>query len=535
MTVSGRSYSTGSALRELLKKGDSMNKNIILIFILIVFCSFSFAQVVNGDTLTVDGKKILKIWGTHYERGYAHGYLLGENIKEIYEEYIIGFFFGNNATLYVSCRDFFIQSFGVENKFHDEAEGMIDGIQNSGISLYSSVLNRDLDEIDILLSNSIVDIAALGEENFTNRFGCSSLSSWGQNTILDPELNGFLIITRNLDWMPHPTLLDNHLLIVQFPSEPDEINWLSFTFAGMFGALSAINENGVAAFLNMGNYNNHPNLNTFHPIFFTIRNGIEANDYNGDSQIDPYDIASAISDKYQLSGSIVHSTDETFGIVVECNNENGVEIRDDSYNTIIPEEHLIATNHFRILYSPVYCNRYANIADSLDANALMNVERSWNLLGGAAGVSHNLHTIEFAPTLNLIKWSTAQTGIPAYQLEPTVFDTQELFTLNVSADPDFQQQFYITSSYPNPFYSSTKISFFTAEDTKDTEISIYNIKGQKIRQYSIFNPSNAGQVFQSSIVWDGTDNNGNPVVSGVYLYKFETKYESECGKLILLK
>ena len=503
-------------------------KNMLLIFILIVFCSICFAQIVNGDTLTVDGKKILKIWGTHSERGYAYGYLMAENIKEVFEGYVLGSLFFNSTTIYTNARNYFIGNFEVEQKYINESIAMINGIQAAGVSIFCSILNRDLDEIDILLSNSIVDIAALGEENFTNRFGCSSLSSWGQNTIQDPDLNGQLVITRNMDWMPHPTLLNNHLLIVQFPSEPDEISWLSFTFAGMLGALSAINENGVAAFMNMGNYNNHPNLNTFHPIFFTIRNGIEANDYNGDSQIDPYDIASAISDKYQLSGFIVHSTDEYFGIVVECNNENGVEIRDDSDNTIIPEEHLAATNHFRKLYSPVYCNRYANIADSLNTNSLMNVERSWNLLGEAAGVYHNLHTIEFAPTLNLIKWSTAQTGIPAYQLEPTLFDLQELFTLNVSADPDFQQQISILSSYPNPFYSSTTISFSAAQTLPFVNLEIYNIKGQKVRQYSIFNN-------QSSIVWDGTDNNGNSVVSGVYLYRFETKYKSEYGKLILLR
>lgn len=508
-----------------------MNKNIILIFILIIFSSFCFAQVVNGDMLTVHGKKILKIWGTHSERGYAYGYLMAENIKEVFEGYVLGSLFFNSTTLYTNARNYFISNFEVEQKYINESIAMINGIQAAEVSIFCSILNRDLDEIDILLSNSIVDIAVLYEENFTNRFGCSSLSSWGQNTIQDPDLNGQLVITRNMDWMPHPALLNNHLLIVQFPSEPDEINWLSFTFAGMLGALSAINENGVAAFMNMGNYNNHPNLNTFHPIFFSIRNGIEANDYNGDSQIDPYDIASAISDKYQLSGSIVHSTDEYFGIVVECNNENGVEIRDDSDNTIIPEEHLAATNHFRKLYSPVYCNRYANISDSLNANSLMNVERSWNLLGGAAGINTNLHTIEYAPSLNLIKWSTAQTGIPAYQLEPTVFDSQELFTLNVSTDPDFQQQFSIVSSYPNPFYSSTTISFSAAQTLPFGILEIYNIKGQKIKQFKIEN----SKLKIGKVIWDGTDSNGNSVVSGVYLYRFETKYESECGKLILLK
>ena len=76
-----------------------MNKTKILILVLIIFSSFCFAQVVNGDTLTVDGKKILKIWGTHSERGYAYGYLMAENIKDVFEGYVLGSLFYNSATL----------------------------------------------------------------------------------------------------------------------------------------------------------------------------------------------------------------------------------------------------------------------------------------------------------------------------------------------------------------------------------------------------------------------------------------------------
>ena len=60
-----------------------MKRIVFLIFILMILSSFCFAQIVNGDTLTVQGEKILKIWGTHYERGYATGYLLGDYNKLI--------------------------------------------------------------------------------------------------------------------------------------------------------------------------------------------------------------------------------------------------------------------------------------------------------------------------------------------------------------------------------------------------------------------------------------------------------------------
>ncbi|MEA3475522.1 MAG: HEAT repeat domain-containing protein [Candidatus Cloacimonadota bacterium] len=70
-------------------------------------------------------------------------------------------------------------------------------------------------------------------------------------------------------------------------------------------------------------------------------------------------------------------------------------------------------------------------------------------------------------------------------------------------------------NFPNPFHSSTTISFFLQPrelGAKSTEIKIYNIKGQLIKQVSIDN-------HQSSIVWNGKDESGNQLSSGIYLYQ----------------
>jgi len=83
-------------------------------------------------------------------------------------------------------------------------------------------------------------------------------------------------------------------------------------------------------------------------------------------------------------------------------------------------------------------------------------------------------------------------------------------------------------NYPNPFNPSTTISFsLTAKNAKDAKIEIFNLKGQKIRQYSIFNN-------QSSIVWDGTDENNKPVSSGIYLYQLKVDEKKIAMKKCLL-
>ncbi|NQV17538.1 MAG: T9SS type A sorting domain-containing protein [Armatimonadetes bacterium] len=89
-------------------------------------------------------------------------------------------------------------------------------------------------------------------------------------------------------------------------------------------------------------------------------------------------------------------------------------------------------------------------------------------------------------------------------------------------------------NYPNPFNPSTTIRF-SSELNERVEIEIYNLKGQKIRQFSILDPSNAGQVFKYSIVWDGTDDNNHPVSSGVYFCRLKSNCNVSSIKLLLLK
>ncbi|RLC50584.1 MAG: hypothetical protein DRI23_02985 [Candidatus Cloacimonadota bacterium] len=85
------------------------------------------------------------------------------------------------------------------------------------------------------------------------------------------------------------------------------------------------------------------------------------------------------------------------------------------------------------------------------------------------------------------------------------------------------------SNYPNPFNPTTTISFnLIAKDAKNAKLTIYNLKGNKIRQYPISNN-------QSSIVWDGTEKNNQQVPSGIYFYSLNTGSIQQTRKMILIK
>ena len=63
------------------------------------------------------------------------------------------------------------------------------------------------------------------------------------------------------------------------------------------------------------------------------------------------------------------------------------------------------------------------------------------------------------------------------------------------------------------------------------EVLVYNLAGQEINKLV----SEIKAPGQYSISWDGTDNLGNPVASGVYFYSFHGNGFSDMKKMILMK
>ena len=88
-------------------------------------------------------------------------------------------------------------------------------------------------------------------------------------------------------------------------------------------------------------------------------------------------------------------------------------------------------------------------------------------------------------------------------------------------------------NYPNPFNPLTTISYDLPVNISNPVIEIFNIKGEKVREFPIITPSPAHSL---SITWDGTDNYQNQVSSGVYLYRLKSDdYVSETKRMLLIK
>ena len=128
---------------------------------------------------------------------------------------------------------------------------------------------------------------------------------------------------------------------------------------------------------------------------------------------------------------------------------------------------------------------------------------------------------------------------------------EEVDTFNLSPDT-----YYLYQNYPNPFNPSTNIPFtvygsrftvyspihtthekavdgsqFMVHSPVHTTLKIYNILGQLVK--TLVDEEKAPGSY--NIIWDGKDEDGNQVTSGIYFYQLKIEDYCDTKKLILVK
>jgi len=96
--------------------------------------------------------------------------------------------------------------------------------------------------------------------------------------------------------------------------------------------------------------------------------------------------------------------------------------------------------------------------------------------------------------------------------------------------------FELSQNYPNPFNPTTTIKYSLSSvgdgaETLPTTLRIYNVLGEVVRTL-VDEPRSPGIYYQ---VWDGKDDQGKEVASGIYFYRLKAGKFSETKKMVLLK
>lgn len=90
--------------------------------------------------------------------------------------------------------------------------------------------------------------------------------------------------------------------------------------------------------------------------------------------------------------------------------------------------------------------------------------------------------------------------------------------------------FELHQNYPNPFNPTTRIAYDLPESGQ-VRLKIYNVTGQEVR--TLVNESQVAG--NHTAVWDGKDNHGNVVGSGVYIYRLSAGNDIQSREMTLLR
>jgi len=102
--------------------------------------------------------------------------------------------------------------------------------------------------------------------------------------------------------------------------------------------------------------------------------------------------------------------------------------------------------------------------------------------------------------------------------------------LSVEKDANIPSSFALHGNYPNPFNPSTNIAF-SLNAISDVTVKVFSILGQEVATIHSGELNSGLQ----TISWNGIDNAGKLVSTGVYFYRVEANNQALTGKMMLLK
>ncbi len=218
-------------------------------------------KIENGELKFEQNVTVVRLRGDEKQRGYAHGYLLAQQIIDFFRFFSLHSDI-RSCSLYTNKYVPMIQNslsgnggpFSFSKELLAEVDAIIQGMKaNKNVDIYFPELGRDFSRVELLAINSYIEFEYLAEQSSdTNRGACSQFALWNTQTIKNEELQGGIIGGRNMDGeidIRHVTV--SHF--VMFAIEPSQgKKYVSFMWPGFVGTLSAINEDGVYTMMNFG-------------------------------------------------------------------------------------------------------------------------------------------------------------------------------------------------------------------------------------------------------------------------------------------
>ncbi len=212
---------------------------VAVVVALATFASTATAQpAVSGKLDQVGPFRALRVWGNPSDMGFAHGYLLADDIVEDVSD-ILRAFHPGDFNRYDLTRDALLKHTKIPRTVADEIRGIHKGIVSAKKGAPElEGLDRPIQVEDLVFYNALDTLRA---------FGCSGFTVWGERAGDDG-----VITARTFDFSAFSQRVHaDQLIITRQPQ--GRRSTATIAWPGYLGAFTGFNDAAVAVFLHDGN------------------------------------------------------------------------------------------------------------------------------------------------------------------------------------------------------------------------------------------------------------------------------------------
>ncbi|MBN1155472.1 T9SS type A sorting domain-containing protein [candidate division KSB1 bacterium] len=213
--------------------------------------------------------------------------------------------------------------------------------------------------------------------------------------------------------------------------------------------------------------------------------------------------------------------------------ENESEISDEAVSAPVPVE-LTKFTASVIFYSVMLewetTSESNNYGFSIERSPGDTPELRWREIAFIRGHGTSAETHHYSYVDELGDEHLNDNHVYTYRLRQIDTDASFTYSHVITVTIELPKSFHLSCNYPNPFNSETMIRY-RLPVTCHVQLIIYNARGQYIRTLV------DGQKYAGyhQIRWDGTDDEGAPLPSGLYMYQIRATDFRQVGKMVFLK
>lgn len=150
----------------------------------------------------------------------------------------------------------------------------------------------------------------------------------------------------------------------------------------------------------------------------------------------------------------------------------------------------------------------------------------------ASGTTESLTIDDLSPGTTYYFAIKAADEVPNWSVLSNVFSATTLpFSLDIDEEEDIVPAgFELSQNFPNPFNPSTKIVYSVPIHSR-IQINIYSLQGRLVKML-VDGSRSPGRY---TVSWNGTDNEGKRVASGVYFCRLAAGEFTESRKMMLIQ